>query len=48
MRQERIRKTPRRRSRRSEFPPLNVVPRNPDTGNAEDVLDRINSLLEAA
>ena len=48
MRQERIRKTHRRRPRRREFPPLRVVPHSSDTSTAEDVLDRINCLLEAA
>ena len=48
MRQERIRKKPLRRRRHTESPPLTAVPRNPDTSNAEDVLDRIDSLLEVA
>ena len=48
MRKERIRKTPRRRSRRTEFPPLKVARHDPDVPTAEDVLDRIDTLLEAA
>ena len=48
MRQKRIRRTARRRSCHAESPPLNAVPYDPDTRDAEAVLDRIDSLLEAA
>lgn len=48
MRQERIRKTHRRRSRHTDFPPLDVAQHDPDTSSAEDVLARINIVLEAA
>jgi hypothetical protein len=48
MRQERIRKAPRRTRRRFELPPLELVPNTPDVADVEDVLDVIDSLLEAA
>ena len=47
MRKERIRKTPSRRLRRTEFPPLNLRRHAADVSTAEDVLDRIHTLLEA-
>ncbi|HVM18750.1 MAG TPA: hypothetical protein VM307_02195 [Egibacteraceae bacterium] len=48
MRQERIRKTPRRRSRHTESSPLTFAPNPADTSDAECVLQRIDQLLEAA
>lgn len=47
MRQERIRKT-HRRPRRTECPPLDVVQHAAVISTADDVLARINTLLEAA
>ena len=48
MRQEQIRKTPRRRTTRVEPPALLVTPRAPSNPDADDLLDRIDQVLESA
>lgn len=48
MRQEQIRKTPRRRERRVELPPLVLAPAAPAAGAADDLLELIDQVLEAA
>jgi len=47
MRQQRLHKTPRRRPRRVEPPAQLTVPQVPDTAAADELLERITSLLEA-
>ena len=46
MRQERIQKTTRRRSRPTEHGPLVVAAAAADTSDAQDVLSRIDQILE--
>ncbi len=48
MRQERIRKTPRRPQRRVEAPAPVVVTEVPASNDADDLLERIDEVLEAA
>ncbi len=48
MRQERIRKTPRRRPRLLESPALTWPAVRCDTSAAEDLQDRINRVLEVS
>ena len=48
MRQEQIRKTPRRRPRRVEPPALLITPCAPGNSDADDLLDRIDQVLESA
>ncbi len=48
MRQIKIRKTPRRSLRPVDSPQLELAPHRPDTAAAEDLLDRINDVLEIA
>ena len=48
MRQEQIRKTPRRRPRRAEAPAQLLVPCVPGSIDADDLLARIDQVLEAA
>jgi hypothetical protein len=48
MRQERIRRTPRRRRRQTDSSQPGPVLRTPDTGQIEIVLQRIDQLLEVA
>ena len=48
MRQEQIRKMPRRRPRRVEAPAEIQVPQAPSSADADDLLARIDQLLEAA
>ena len=48
MRQERIQKTTRRRSRLTEHGPLIVAVDTADTSAAQDVLELIDHLLEVA
>ena len=47
MRQEQIRKTPRRKPRRVEPPALLVTPAAPVVADADELLDRIDRVLEA-
>ena len=46
MRQERIRKTPRRRTVRVDPPAAKTLPRAPRPSYDDDLLDRIDQLLE--
>ena len=47
MRQEQIRKTPRRKPRRIEPPALQVTPAAPVAADADELLDRIDRVLES-
>ena len=48
MRQEQIRKTPRRRPRQVELAPLVLAPAAPAAAAADDVLELIDQALESA
>lgn len=48
MRQEQIRKTPRRRPRPVELAPLILAPAAPAAAAADDLLELIDAVLESA
>ena len=47
MRQEQLRRRPRRQTRRAQLPPLVVAPA-PAASSADELLERIDDVLEAA